>query len=268
MPELPEVETIVRELRTKIIHEIYSEFIPIWPGSFIEDENLTLLGSQIKEITRKGKYILFRLNDGYFITHLRMTGQLIVKDSLPDDQQHLRLIFKFKSGKYLLYYDLRKFGRIYHTIDSKKILQNTGIDALSEELDIKRFAEIMKNKSTLIKPFLLNQKYIAGFGNIYIDESLFRAKIHPKTKLSELSPLMIKKLFSESRNVLLEAINRMGSTISNYKTTGGGFGSNQNFFQVYQRNGSPCLVCNTTIEKTFVGGRGTHFCPKCQKMNN
>jgi len=268
MPELPEVETIVRELRMKIIGEIFTEFIPIWSGSFVEDKKLTLNGRQIEEINRKGKYILFNLNKGYLITHLRMTGQLIVRDSVPDDKKHLRLIFTFKSGKYLLYYDLRKFGRIYHTIDSEKVLQNTGIDALSEDLDGMRFAELMKNKTTLIKPFLLNQKYIAGFGNIYIDESLFRAKIHPQTKVSELSPTMIKKLFSESRNVLLEAISRMGSTISDYKTTGGGFGTNQNFFRVYQRNGLPCLVCDTMIEKTFVGGRGTHYCPKCQKMNN
>jgi formamidopyrimidine-DNA glycosylase len=268
MPELPEVETIVRELRTKIIGEIFSEFIPIWSGSFLKDKNLTLEGNKINEITRKGKYILFRLNEGYLIIHLRMTGQLIVKDARPDDDQYLRLIFKFRSGNYLLYYDLRKFGRIYYTIDSEKILQNTGIDALSEDLDIKRFSEILKNKTTLIKPFLLNQKYIAGFGNIYIDESLFRAKIHPETKVSELSPAMIIKLFSVSRNVLLEAISRMGSTISNYKTTGGGFGSNQNFFRVYQRNGLPCLDCNTTIEKTFIGGRGTHYCPKCQKLKN
>ena len=157
MPELPEVETIVRELRTKIIGEIFTELIPIWPGSFIEDKKLTLNGRQIEEINRKGKYILFKLNKEYLITHLRMTGQLIVKNSLPNDNQHLRLIFKFKSGKYLLYYDLRKFGRIYHTIDSEKVLQNTGIDALSEDLDMKRFAELMKNKTTFIKPFLLNQ---------------------------------------------------------------------------------------------------------------
>jgi formamidopyrimidine-DNA glycosylase len=265
MPELPEVETIVRELQNKIINEIFSEFVPLWPGSFLGDRFLTLKRRQIIEISRTGKYILFKLDEGYLVTHLRMTGQLIVKNSLPDNQQHLRLIFKFESGKYLLFYDLRKFGRMYHTNKPEKILENIGIDALNKNLDIKKFKEILKNKKTLVKPFLLNQKYIAGFGNIYIDESLFRAQIHPETKLSDLSSALLIKLFTESRRVLLEAIARMGSTISNYKTTGGGFGTNQNYFRVYQRKGLPCFVCDTPIKKIKVAGRGTHFCPNCQK---
>ena len=115
MPELPEVETIVRELRSKISDEIFTRIEAIWAGSFIEEKDLNLRKKQIKDIWRKGKYILFQLNEGFLITHLRMTGQLIVLDSLPDDRQHLRLVFKFQSGKYLLFYDLRKFGRIYHT---------------------------------------------------------------------------------------------------------------------------------------------------------
>jgi formamidopyrimidine-DNA glycosylase len=98
-----------------------------------------------------------------------------------------------------------------------------------------------------------------------VDESLFKAKIHPQSKLSDLSAIKVRKLFNESRKVLVDAISRMGSTISDYKTTGGGFGSNQNYFQVYQRTGMPCYTCKTTIQKIFVGGRGTHFCPKCQK---
>jgi formamidopyrimidine-DNA glycosylase len=268
MPELPEVETIVRELRTKIINEIFLEFDPIWPGSFVSDINLALEKRQIKEIRRKGKYVLFGLDEGYLLAHLRMTGQLIVKKSLPESKRHLRLLFKFQSGKYLLFYDLRKFGRIYFTNNPEKVLCNTGIDALSDSLDIKTFQEIVKNKNTPVKSFLLNQKFIAGFGNIYVDESLFRACIHPQTKLSDLSVTSVKNLFNESRKVLLEAIDRMGSTISNYKTTGGGFGTNQNYFQVYQRNGLPCFVCKTPIEKTKIGGRGTHYCPTCQEMKN
>lgn len=268
MPELPEVETIVRELRTKIINEVFSEFDPIWSGSFVSDIDLNIEKRQIKGISRKGKFILFELDKGYLLTHLRMTGQLIVKKSLPESRKHLRLLYKFKSGKYLLFYDMRKFGRMYFTNNPEKVLRNTGIDALSESLDVNIFLEMVKNKKTHVKPFLLNQKFITGFGNIYVDESLFRACIHPQTKLSDLSPILVKNLFNESRKVLLEAIDRMGSTISNYKTTGGGFGTNQNYFQVYQRNGLPCYVCKTPIEKTKVGGRGTHYCPTCQKMKN
>lgn len=268
MPELPEVETIVRELRTKILNEVFSGLDLIWPGSFVGDEDLTLEYQKINEIYRKGKYIIFDLGDVFLLTHLRMTGQLIVNESLPESRNHLRLIYKFESGKYLLFYDLRKFGRMYLTKNPEKVLNNTGIDALSDNLDLNTFKEIITNKTSPVKSFLLNQKYIAGFGNIYVDESLFRAKIHPLTKLSVLAPVSIKKLFNESRQVLLEAIGRMGSTISDYKTTGGGFGSNQHFFQVYQRNGLPCYICNTQIEKIKVAGRGTHYCPKCQKMKD
>jgi len=264
MPELPEVETIVRELRTKISKEIFSGFDPIWPGSFVAVTDLSLMRKQINEISRIGKYILFHMDEGYLLTHLRMTGQLIVSKSLPESKRHLRIIFKFESGNYLLFYDLRKFGRIFYTTEPDKILQNTGIDALSENLDFNRFYKMVKNKTTRVKPFLLDQKHIAGFGNIYVDESLFRARIHPQSKLSDLSTKKIENLFHESRHVLLEAISRMGSTISDYKTTGGGFGTNQHYFKVYQRQGLPCLICNTTIEKSKVGGRGTHYCPKCQ----
>jgi formamidopyrimidine-DNA glycosylase len=265
MPELPEVETIVRELRNKISDEIISETDPIWPGSFVADPDLTLNKKQIREISRKGKYILFKLDSDYLLTHLRMTGQLIVRNSLPESNKHLRFVFKFESGKFLFFYDLRKFGRIYHTVEPDRILQNTGIDALSENLDLDHFRKIVKNRKTRVKPFLLDQKSIAGFGNIYVDESLFRARIHPLRKLSDLSSYNIENLFQESRKVLLEAINRMGSTISDYKTTGGGFGSNQNYFQVYQRQGLPCLVCGAEIQKRKVAGRGTHYCPNCQK---
>jgi formamidopyrimidine-DNA glycosylase len=266
MPELPEVETIVRELRNKISGEIFSEFDPVWPGSFVSDYDSPLLKTQIVDIRRKGKFILFHLNDGYLLTHLRMTGQLIVSNSLPDNKQHLRLIFQFESGKFLLFYDLRKFGRVYHTSQPDKVLQNTGIDALSADLDVNNFLTMVKGKNTRVKSFFLNQKYIAGFGNIYIDESLFRARIHPQTKFSDLSTIKIRTLYSESRKVLLEAIDRMGSTILDYKTTGGGFGSNQNYFQVYQRQGLPCVLCQTIIVKAIIGGRGTHYCPKCQKQ--
>jgi formamidopyrimidine-DNA glycosylase len=266
MPELPEVETIVRELRTKISDEIFAKFETIWPGSFIEEDGLYLENKQIKKILRKGKYILFQLNEGFLLIHLRMTGQLIVRNSWPDNKQHLRLVFTFQSGKYLLFYDLRKFGRVYHTNQPEKVLQNTGIDALSEDLDIKYFRKIIKGKGSIVKSFLLNQKNIAGFGNIYIDESLFRARIHPEKKLSELSTKKTNILYNQSRQVLLEAIERMGSTISDYQTTGGGFGSNQNYFKVYQREGLPCFECNTLIVKSKVGGRGTHYCPNCQKQ--
>jgi formamidopyrimidine-DNA glycosylase len=252
MPELPEVETIVRELRTKIIDEVFVEFKPLWSGSFITNTNLALKKRQIEEINRKGKYIVFKLDKGFLLTHLRMTGQLIVKKSLPESRQHLRLLFKFQSGNYLLFYDLRKFGRIFFTENPEDVLRNTGIDALSEDFDLETFKKIGS-------VFQLK---------VSINRFHYFRPLAADAKLSDLSAQSLNNLFRESREVLLEAIDRMGSTISNYKTTGGGFGTNQNYFRVYQRNGLPCYVCKNTIKKTKIGGRGTHFCPKCQKMKN
>ena len=265
MPELPEVETIVRELRALISFEVFSEIKAIWPGSLVAEDDLLLEKKQIKNIGRRGKFIIFELDRGYLLTHLRMTGQLIVQKSYPVDIKHLRVIFKFKSGKYLLFYDLRKFGRIYLTTQPEIVLQNIGIDALDENFDLNYFRKLVKGKSTIVKSFLLDQKNIAGFGNIYIDECLFQARIHPETKLSNLSNIKIGRLYYESRQVLLDAIGRMGTTISDYKTTGGGFGTNQNYLNVYQRKGLPCFKCKTIISKSRINGRGTHYCPKCQK---
>ena len=268
MPELPEVETVVKELRKKITREVFSEFTSLWPKSFVSDKNLSLINREIIKISRKGKYILIKLDQNYLLTHLRMTGQLIVTESLPENTNHLRLIFKFVSGKFLLFFDLRKFGRVYHTATPDLVLKNIGIDALSKELDLQTFRDLVKDRKTSVKSFLLNQKYIAGFGNIYIDESLFRAKIHPQSRLSDLSSTEIRILFDESRKVLLKSISRMGSTISDYKTTGGGFGTNQNYFKIYKREGFPCCRCKSTIKKSKVAGRGTHYCPNCQEMKD
>ncbi len=264
MPELPEVETIVRELRSKILGEVFSGVELIWSGSFVADNRQPLINNRIIKISRKGKFIIFRLNDGYLIIHLRMTGQLIVRDSPPENFQHLRLIFLFISGKHLLFYDLRKFGRVYWTNQPAEILKNTGIDALDKDFTLDFFKKMLEGKKRKIKSFLLDQNNIAGLGNIYIDESLFRAKIHPDALPTDLSQNKIRHLYQAIRKILQEAISRMGTTISDYKTTGGGFGENQNYLCVYGRKDQPCYTCETPIVKLKLAGRGTHFCPKCQ----
>lgn len=265
MPELPEVETIARELREKIINEVFSNVERIWSRSLVAEDGLSLTNCKIQAIDRKGKYLIFLLDKHFLITHLRMTGQLIVSDSKPDNDQHLRVIFRFKSGKYLLFYDLRKFGRIFLTNDPQKVLKNIGVDAISEEFTPDKFLEILNEKKTKVKSFLLDQRNIAGLGNIYIDESLFESQIHPETIINNLDSDRREKLYNVIRKTLYRSIEKMGTTISDYKTTGGGFGENQDYLKVYQRQNQPCLVCKATIEKTRVNGRGTHFCPQCQK---
>jgi len=264
MPELPEVETIVRELQEKICGETISDLEKKWSGSFVNYSRLSIKKRRIEKISRKGKYILFHLDSGYLITHLRMTGQLIVRDSAPTDLKHLRLSFKFSSGKYLLFYDLRKFGRISLTPDPNSILNNTGMDALDSQFSTAYLRQLFKNRKIRIKSFLLNQKYIAGLGNIYIDEILFRAGIHPASIVSDLSKAQIRTLYNCIKFILNQAIQKMGTTISDYKTSGGGFGENQNYLQVYGREGKHCFKCDSQIIKIKHSGRGTHYCPTCQ----
>ena len=265
MPELPEVETIVRELREKIINEVFSNVEIIWSRSYVTENSVSLPNRQIMAIERKGKYIIFLLDKYYLITHLRMTGQLIVSDSIPENDKHLRVIFQFKSGKYILFYDLRKFGRIHLTNNPNTVLKNIGVDAISEEFTPDKFLKMLKEKTTRIKSYLLDQRNIAGLGNIYIDESLFESHIHPETRVNDLDSDQAKELFQAIRKILYQSIDKMGTTISNYKTSGGGFGANQNYLKVYQRQNQPCLVCFSPIEKIRLNGRGTHFCPQCQK---
>jgi len=264
MPELPEVETIVRELRQKLRGETFTGLKIFWSRTFVNDQNMALPGQQIKSVERKGKYIIFQLSEGFLIIHLRMTGQLIVDDNVPEDQKHLRLSFSMVSGRYLQFYDMRKFGRIYLARDPEKILANTGMDALDTGFTQDYLERMLKNRSTRIKSFLLDQRYIAGLGNIYIDESLFLAGIHPELSAAKLGKHRVKKLYEAIQKVLTGAIENMGTSLSDYRTTGGGFGRNQYYLRVYGREGLECLVCHTQIKKIRHAGRGTHFCPKCQ----
>jgi len=265
MPELPEVETIAKELREKIVNEVFSNVESIWVRSFTQEKGLTLTNRRIIAIDRRGKYLIFNLDKYYLVIHLRMTGQLIVGASKPSRDRYLRLVFKFKSGKYLLFYDLRKFGRIYLTQNPENVLKNVGVDAISEVFTADKFSEMLNGKKSKIKSFLLDQKNIAGLGNIYIDESLFEARIHPETVINSLDDGQKNKLFTAIRKILFDAIDNMGTTISDYKTTGGGFGDHQEYLKVYQRQNQPCIICDSIIEKIKLNGRGTHFCPQCQK---
>ena len=265
MPELPEVETIVRELRQKISGDIFSGVELLWPKSYQTSDGLTIENRQITGVARKGKFIIFNLLRDFLIVHLRMTGQLIINDKLPADRKYLRVIFPLKSGRYLLFYDLRKFGRIILTKDLEEVLKNTGPDALQEDFSIAYLQERMMGKTLSLKSFLLDQRNVAGLGNIYIDESLYLAGLHPQSTAGKISRKQRERLYESIALVLQTAIKRMGTTISDYKTTGGGFGENQNHLYVYGRAGQPCTECGSAIRKIKHSGRGTHFCPGCQR---
>jgi formamidopyrimidine-DNA glycosylase len=266
MPELPEVEVIVRELKHKIIGEIINDVSVFWEKSWVGDASMKIFPSLIKNITRKGKYILIHLDNGFLIAHLRMTGQFIVNGDVTLNTRHLRIILHFKSGKNMLFYDARKFGRVIFTDSPDDILSKTGMDALNERFTSAYLKQICNNRHMGLKRFLLDQSHIAGLGNIYVDESLFQAGLHPERIVDSLQTSEIKKLYSAITVVLRNAIDGMGTTISDYKTTGGGFGQFQSKLQVYGRSALPCVVCHEPIQKIKINNRGTHFCPQCQKI--
>jgi formamidopyrimidine-DNA glycosylase len=266
MPELPEVEVIVRELKRKIVGEVITNVSILWQKSWIGNNYKAVCSSTIQNITRKGKYILIHLNNGYLIAHLRMTGQFIVNGDESPNSRHLRILFNFESGKNMFFYDARKFGRIFFTASPDEVLSKIGIDALNEHFTSDYLKKIFNNRHTGLKKFLLDQTHLAGLGNIYVDESLFQAGLHPERTVASLHGKEIQKLYRAITSVLRDAIDQMGTTISDYKTTGGGFGQFQNKLKVYGRSNLPCVVCNKPIQKIKINNRGTHFCPQCQKF--
>lgn len=267
MPELPEVEVIKNELQAKIRDEIIQEFNIIWPKSFVDTINKLPLDEKILELSRKGKYIIIKLKKSFLVIHLRMTGQIIIYNEENFSKKHLRLSIKFNSGKFFNFYDARKFGRMYHVENLNNILANVGIDALSEEFTPQSFYILLNKHNRKIKAFLLDQRLISGLGNIYSDECLFLSGINPQTFSQNLSDSKAKTLHNNIIKTLKQAIKNMGTTISDYKTTGAGFGGFQNHLKVYGREGLSCLNCNSKIIKIRLNGRGTHFCPTCQNKN-
>ncbi|HID40201.1 MAG TPA: bifunctional DNA-formamidopyrimidine glycosylase/DNA-(apurinic or apyrimidinic site) lyase [Calditrichaeota bacterium] len=268
MPELPEVETVARELRSYIIDKRIANIEVFWPKTFIEQSRNDWRGQRITGVRRKGKYLLLDLGQSILIVHLRMTGQLYFdsKNTPDETDRHIRLIIHFTDHSRILFRDMRKFGRIWHTDHSDEVLKKVGPDALSEEMDYDYFSQQLRTRNTNIKSFLLSQQFIAGLGNIYTDESLFRAGIHPTSVAKAIDKKAVRKLLDEIRCVLADALNNMGSTISDYRDAEGNKGSFQNYFAVYSRQNLPCTKCGTSIVKQKLAGRGTHFCPRCQKI--
>ncbi len=267
MPELPEVEVIKNELAEKLIGEVINNITVNWPKTFINSLSELPINSRINKISRIGKYIIIELTNNFLVIHLRMTGQIIINENADFSSKHLRFFMTMESGKYFNFYDTRKFGRIYYLTDLEFILRKIGIDALSAKLDFVKFTGFLKKYKRKIKPFLLDQQIIAGIGNIYADESLFISGIHPEYYTNKISPEDAKLLLKNIKHILRQAIKNMGTTISDYKTTGGGFGGYQHQLKVYGRKDLPCFNCATNIVKIKLNGRGTHYCPRCQPVN-
>ncbi len=269
MPELPEVETIVRGLREKLIgRQIRS--VQVRTPTLLRSPLITfrkqLTGAIIRKIERKGKFILIGLGNGStLIIHLKMTGQLLlIPEGRPVDK-HTHLIFNLQPRDLQLRYrDVRKFGFLGLLTPGQEWPQLADLAPDPFDLTARDFYERLQQKKRAIKPLLLDQRFISGLGNIYVDESLFRSRIHPLTPSQTLNWDQARGLHRLIRQVLREAIKAKGTTVSDYRGPEGIVGGFQHYLRVYDCTGEPCRFCGTPIHKTRVGGRGTHFCPSCQ----
>ncbi len=271
MPELPEVECVVRGLRERItgrtIDRVTVHFPSIVRGSPL-DLAEHLPGRTFQQVRRRGKIIIIGLDGGLSVLiHLRMTGQLLWLAPEAPLEKHTHLIFHLRSGRHLRYRDQRRFGWI-QLAESKDLDEHPQIARLGPEpLEIGRheFARLLRAHRRQIKPLLMDQTVLAGLGNIYADESLFRARIYPLSRASRISTVKLNRLHAAIQDVLREAIDCSGSTVRQFRGTDGEIGEFQNRFRVYDRQDHPCPRCRRPIVKIRVGGRGTHICPRCQR---
>ena len=270
MPELPEVETVVRALDPQLSGRTITAFRCQWPRHIdrpaLEEFQQQIIGRQIQDVSRRGKFILISLDQqSVLIIHLRMSGHLaVVNKSLPGDK-HVHTIFELDSGQELRFRDTRKFGRVYLVDDKQEVLGKLGPEPLSAAFTAGLLEEIMSSRRRILKPLLLDQTIIAGIGNIYADEALFHAQLLPTRRTDSLTSAEIHALHDAIQVVLQQGIAREGASISTYIKPDGEKGDMQNAVQVFRRTGQTCYRCGHTIERIIVGGRSTHFCPSCQK---
>jgi len=266
MPELPEVETVKRELEKAVLGKKITAILVHSPKLIrepaVDKFKKGIIGASIKNILRKGKLLILELSNGKSLAiHLKMTGQLVY----PGDGKKARVVFYLSDGKNLDFNDQRLFAELRLLDDwrSLKFIQGLG----PEPFDLGRdaFKEMLSTKKSKIKPLLMDQTFISGIGNLYAAEALFRAKINPERRANSLSEKEKERLFKEIKDTLLEAIKYKGSSVDQYVQLTGEPGAYVKFHKVYDRQGKPCLVCKTPIKRTALGGRGTYFCPKCQK---
>ena len=278
MPELPEVETVVRDLaesglegRTILRARVY------WPRSV---EGMTpaafrdrLRNRRIERIRRRGKYIVMVVGGGWhLLIHLRMSGRLFFAPRAEPRDEHERVVFELDDGRTLRFHDTRKFGRITLTMRPQEKLRRLGPEPLEREFTARDFAQRLACRKGMLKPLLLNQQIIAGLGNIYVDEALFEARLHPKRRCSTLTAPELHALYRAIRKVLRRGIRASGTTLgagqANFYSASGRRGRNQDGLKVFRRTGEPCPRCGAPIARLVVGQRGTHVCRECQASHD
>jgi formamidopyrimidine-DNA glycosylase len=280
MPELPEVETIARTLRPELVGKSITKADLLWsrtlatpaPAKFKRE----IVGQEIKAVGRRAKYFVMELSDYHLFVHLRMSGDLYIKEGQATPEKHDRLIFTLTPTPLpegegpgvrktkLVFNDTRKFGRVWLVRDPDEVIGGLGPEPLSDEFTSQFLYEGLQSHHRQLKPLLLDQTFLAGMGNIYTDEALHMARLHPLAVSDSVNREQAWALWEAIRAVLQEGIHRNGASID-WVYRGGEF---QNYFRVYDRKGQPCPVCGTTIERLVVGQRSTHVCPNCQRIRS
>ena len=272
MPELPEVETVVRGLRQCLTGQTIAGVTVHWARSIGRPDPEAFIarvtGRTVQTVNRRGKWIVICLDEGQaLLVHLRMTGQLLFEGSGCRPDKYARVIFHLESGCRLRFSDMRKFGRLILTNDPGDVLDDLGPEPLGASFTVERFQQMLSQRRGRIKSLLLDQRFLVGLGNIYVNEALWQARIHPLRSGDSLSTAEVGALYDAIRSILRAAIGEGGTTLANgnYRQADGAAGEFASELLAYDREGEPCACCGAEIERITVGQRGTYVCPDCQE---
>jgi len=267
MPELPEVETIRNELLPALVGKRITQ-VTVFDAKVINRPSVEkfcqhLIGQRIEDIQRRGKYLIFPLSSGEtLIIHLKMAGALLLTPQQPT--RYLRAVFQFYNNSKLFLIDRRRFARIWLDKNADKVIHKLGPEPLTSDFTYEVFLSRLKGRKAPIKAVLLDQGFVAGIGNMYADEALFSAKIHPLRTADSLSPKESRRLYKAIREVLWSAISNKGASVDTYIRPDGSLGTAHFSFRVAHQRGKTCPVCGSPIQRIALRNRGTYFCPRCQ----
>jgi formamidopyrimidine-DNA glycosylase len=278
MPELPEVETIARELRPRVVGRTITDAWFDWPNQIKHPAPSAFVaaarGREIVAVERRAKWLVFSLGPAtptgepaVLAIQVKMTGQLDVVSVDEPRGKHVHAAFSLDDGRELRLTDPRKFGRlaVYSPADAERVLGTLGPEPLGEELTLPQFRRMLRVRKARLKTLLMNQEFLAGVGNIYADEALWRARLHPLRSAAGLRADQARGLYVALRDVLNEAIDRRGSSVDSYRAPEGS-GDMQHYLNIYGRTGKPCPRCGRPTRRMVIGARSTHFCSWCQRL--
>jgi len=271
MPELPEVETVARGLRASLVGRTLTGVTVSWARTIaqpaLEEFERQIAGRRVEALGRRGKYVVITLDQGCLLVHLKMTGGLRVLPAEEPMDPHVRVLFDLDDGRQLRFRDPRKFGRLHLVPRPEQVTGHLGPEPLADDLTLDDFRALLERRKGRLKSLLLNQEFTAGIGNIYANEALFAARLHPERRADTLTLQEQADLYHAIRQVLERAVEAGGTTLRDgaYTDAEGDAGNFQVELAVHGRTGEPCPVCGTPIERLVIGARSAFFCPRCQR---